>query len=213
MLVTATEAKAAVSQLASTSDTEVDRLVSIATKEIEGYLQRPLEEQTVTFTLVSGDGSEWLTLKHYPITAVASVTINDEVQTVDTVTSSTPLPLESQTVWRTPDSDLAGQLYRAAGWPGYDFKIAYTGGYTSSTVPADLREAIYKVLRTMLASDQMDTVATGKGALKREATVAGWDREWYPTGTSRDQRKDTYGLLTKEVRQMIRRYSWKGLLR
>jgi len=211
VLVSINETKAAVPSLASATDPTITRRIKLAVETIENHLGRRLESREVVGQLV-GCGSIYgaqCQLDRYPITAVAAVVLPEGPQGVGEVGPDTQLPLDPETVWRTSTGDQMGRLTRAAGWP-CQFFVSYTGGYTSETLPEPLREAIFKVISQKGISDNEDTANLTGGQLRRERTVAGWEREWFQ---SLADHKTPDGLVTSEVATLVRPYmSYRSIL-
>lgn len=214
MLVTIAEAKAAVPQLADRSDADIEAIIDLVVWSIQDHIQRPLEQITKTDLYITKRQvyDHLVFLDHYPITAVTSVIVQDEQQTIGTVAPGL-LPLEYRTVWRTPETDKFGILARYAGWPSEGFFVSYTGGYTAETLPLPIRDAIWKVIYTNLASGALDVAALSGGQLRRERTTQGWEREYFLNSSGDSSRKDAVdGLISREVADILRKYRWKGYL-
>ena len=134
----------------ASDDLLLTRIVSSASVFIQEWVARPLLAQSFTFT-ASGRGSTKLVLPNYPITAVASVTVDGQG-----IPASTG-PLSSGYTFD------AYQVYLL----GYGFNnginnvvVAYTAGY--ATVPLDIEQACLEIVGSMYRRrDRIDLVSKG----------------------------------------------------
>ena len=118
----------------------------------------------------SGNGKAFFVVRNVPITAIASIALIDDAGTSTTVDSGdyrADLDGETGKVWRIGAAegryivDDVGQLETtrlgvSPCWPeGFkNISITYTGGYTSDTMPAGLKQ---------LALEMVDELAWGAG--------------------------------------------------
>lgn len=105
------------------TDGDVNALLASASAGVRDAAGCSITEATGTVTL-TGDGSRWLTLPGYAITAVSSVQLDDRVITDYRLVN--------------------GRLYRSAGWGDYDepsfATVTYAQGLTSA--PADIVDLV-----------------------------------------------------------------------
>lgn len=152
------------------------------------YTGRTWEQGTAT-EFHKGHGQELLVLKRPLITAVSSVYINDDAQTLATLDNTvTPGQINGLTVYRTAENDARGVLQRFSGWPighgawgdltgqpnlndrATNIRVVYTGGF--GTVPYDLQQAcLFEVCSTL---------SRPVGGLRSERTPGGWSQTWEP---------------------------------
>lgn len=173
------------------TDAKCELAINAVSQGMAKYTGRTWEQgSTVEFH--KGHGQELLQLKRGAITAVSSVYIYDDAQTVAILDGSvTPGQINGLTVYRTAENDARGVLQRFAGWPiGFgswgdltgqpnlqnratNIRVAYTGGYTTgSTVPYDLEQAcLFEVCHRLLSP---------VGGLRSERTPGGWSQTWEP---------------------------------
>lgn len=111
------------------------RLISATSIQFEGEAGRTLASAAAT-EVYDGDGSQSLTLRRWPVSAVTSVTVNGTViPTRATVTGDG---------WVLGPDD---RLYLSGYFFTYGLQnvsIVYTAGY--STVPADVQQAVCKMV-------------------------------------------------------------------
>lgn len=215
-LVTANEAVSEVPALAGASGS-VERKIRVAVGAIEGFLQRPLELTELVDSKQVGDGGAFHVLRHFPLVTVERVLVRGEGVPVETISPDTLHPIPFDTVWRCPDMDKAGKLFFGQLWPRCPFFVTYSGGYTPETVPEDLKEAVFMVLRRMAKSKALDELFEGSakpsGPLVNEKTAGGWDREWSDLTEYKDLSKRVLsGFITGEIAGLIRKHSWQGLI-
>lgn len=122
------------------SDTAtVTRMLAAASAIVREAAGSPISETMSTIN-VGGNRSRWLTLPGAPVTAVASVSIDDE----------------AVSDWRLID----GRLWRACGWDSCEpviVTVVMTHGYAE--VPADIVEMV-----ASLAAAGINSAANGYGA-------------------------------------------------
>lgn len=106
----------------------IEQYRASAHKRICGYLGYEILSNSYTDELYTGSGKEILYLKNRPITALNGLTYNGSSYNTDNYSIS---------------SD-ATFIYNEDGIffsPNYFWKVSYTAGYTSTTMPADIRQA------------------------------------------------------------------------
>lgn len=133
-LTTLADVKEALGITDNTQDSLLTNLINRATDIIEKYCDgRRFASTDYTNEEYDGDGSHFLTLKNFPVSALTSV----QRMTGDFTTPS----------WDTLDSsmykylDEEGQIYYTGGFSSgiRNYRASYTAGYT--TIPNDLAQA------------------------------------------------------------------------
>lgn len=163
------------------ADPVLDRLVTAASTAIQRYCNRDIKSAPYMETR-SGNGGQMLVLRRYPVTAIASLVVDD-------------LPIPKQTKAREPGWVL--EPARTLHLYGYTFTrgpanvvVSYTAGY--ATVPADIEQAALELAALMWKQrsrigDQSKTVSTPMG----NETVAYYMQSMTPaTKAILDQFKD-----------------------
>lgn len=129
----------AVSGIGTYTDDQITIAINSATDAIKHYCNRDLISTTYTNEYYDGNGRDVLYLRNYPITAIASLTVDDIA-----ITSAEYL-IEDQ------------GLFRIGGWWSSgrrNIKITYTAGYTS--IPDELATIASKVAGDILAQAVSD---------------------------------------------------------
>lgn len=129
-------------------DALITRLISVAQKTIENYTKRTWGVTNLT-EVYKGTGTNYLNLKSYPITAVASLKHNNN--------------LVGDPSWETIDSDFyyvnqtTGQLYYSGGFYKQEnmYQIVYTAG---EATPADIEQACINLVAHMFNSRANETM-------------------------------------------------------
>lgn len=118
----------------STHDSIIEQLINAASDAIESYCNRKFKSQEHTETY-DGNGSEYLVLRHYPISAVSAVSEN-----------GSDLSADDEDYEILTDE---GILYREVGWSedARNIDVTYTAGYVlpqdaDEETPATLPEAL-----------------------------------------------------------------------
>lgn len=144
----------------ATYDTELALLVTQAEKLVAEVLDRRLEDSgAAAIEYYDGRGDDMLYLKAWPVTSITSVSylssVSSGVAAYTAYDGSEYYATDDGRLIRAnvldyafPDSN--AEAY-STNWPcGRDnIKVIYRGGYTSSTVPADLALCIYEVVATL----------------------------------------------------------------
>lgn len=125
---TAAQVKSYLGLTVATDDVLIGSLVSAVSAWIETYLSRNIANATVIETL-DGTGTAKMTVQHYPITSLTSVTVDG------VAVNSAYLKFRNATIQRTD---------------GYAFPLRsqvalnYTAGY--STIPLDIAQACVEIV-------------------------------------------------------------------
>lgn len=120
--------------LDASDETEIERLISLASVRAETVTNRVLGAADVT-RYYDGNGRDLLDLREYPVNSVTSVHVDQDMdfEAEDAVTDYKVL------------TDL-GMLYRSGGWTAgtQNIKVVANVGY--STVPEDLEESVIQLV-------------------------------------------------------------------
>jgi hypothetical protein len=119
---------------------QISAAINAATAAINNYCNRVLTSATYTGEIYDGNDRDYLYLRQYPITAVASITLDDTALTV-----TTDYEIDTQALYR--------EDYWTAG--RRNIVVTYTAGYT--TIPEDLVMAVTHIVADMLASEPVNT--------------------------------------------------------
>lgn len=159
-IISTTEYKAWRSISASTYDTILGVLIPAAQAALERYCERVFDSATFTDEAHDGNGSEWIIAKNTPITTMTSVETLDNNGTA-TVVASTDYrhdPLSGRIfrlgagrgrIVRDSWGDIAYPEFGVQPcWPeGFqNILVTYVGGYSSQTMPTDLKLLMYKLV-------------------------------------------------------------------
>lgn len=168
------------------SQAQIEMYISIVEQEIKDWCGTALESATYSAEVHSGDGGDALFVKNPPITTLTSITIITGANS-STVYSGTSL--NDNFVW---DTDFKGEIrWRNAitgrivvddfgiigadefgtspAFPeGYrNISISYIGGYTSGTMPANLKQAVRELVAARIA--RLGTTGAVDGSMKSES--------------------------------------------
>lgn len=161
-------------------------VIDAVSRAFATYTGRTLHYETPITEFHAGNGQTRLYLRRRNITAVASVYIWSDLQTVASMDSVLPGALVMETVYRTTANDEQGILYRPGGWPiahgfwgdltgqpnllerGENIRVVYSGGY--STIPYDLQQACIRECATQISRPV--------AGLTSERTPGGWAQSW-----------------------------------
>lgn len=128
-LTTLENVKAYLDEDTTAHDTELTRLINVATYVIEGYCNRKLAARDYTDEEYDGNGLAEFQLPHYPVNSITSITLDDTALTEGT---------DQDYVLYSDE----GILYKVDGvWTkGHkNIVVTYNAGYDS--VPYDLEQA------------------------------------------------------------------------
>ena len=132
----------------TTNATLVDRLLGAVSEAVREAAGTPISAVTSTVTL-TGSQERWLALPGGPVTAVTSVSLDDEVLTD----------------WRLRD----GRLWRRCGWQSdcgpSDVEVTYSHGL--ATVPADVVRLVCMYVAAGVAQSSGDSYGDRNKAYER----------------------------------------------
>jgi len=185
----------------SAMDTDrIERAIMAVSEAFAKHTGRDLHYSATVTEFHAGTGTTKLYLNRRNITAVASVYIWSEVQTVATMDSVLPGALVLETVYRTAANDAEGLLVRHGGWPiaagswpdltgqpnlshrGKNVRVVYSGGYVTPNqagtrdLPYDLEEACIREVTGRLTRPTP--------GLRAERTPGGWSQSWGTEGAN-----------------------------
>lgn len=155
-LVTAANYKTRAGIAGTTYDGIIALLIPEAEAKVASFCDRIIEDVGSDLTeYYDGTGTNTLTLKAYPITAWTSISY------LSSVASS----VASYTAYATDEYYYVADTGKVIRYSGIDYafldspnedivwpcgpaniKVVYRGGYTTSTVPGDMKEAIYDLI-------------------------------------------------------------------
>lgn len=171
-LVTNTQIKDFLGISASTWDTLLTTLSSRAQAMVDRYCNRTLGSASYTED-ISGMGMPYLIVRHTPITTLTSVssldrdTAGTETATAisvgsyryDAETGCISL-INSRGIWRDDDGYYAAaprSVLSPRFEPGFkNYRVVYTAGYTTGTVPADITDAIIQIAAELFKMRQIN---------------------------------------------------------
>ena len=162
----------------NSKDELLDEMINIISDSVQSFIDREFKNQNYIEN-INGNGRRIINVRHYPITLINEIKINDVV-------------IDSSEFEITTDDAERGQIYRELGWNmkttvvGLNFdrgqqlrniKINYVAGYIlpydpQRTLPHDI-EGIVKTL----VSNEFTQVQNGVGNLKK-LTEGALTYEW-----------------------------------
>lgn len=155
----------------STYDTRIGVLLTAAQSMMEEYCGRAFESASYV-EYIDGCGSDVLIVKNPPITALTYIKVHltpgDSPTAVDT--SLYTYSTDSTGIIRyepTTTARFAVDSYRDIQGDGFGIypkfpkgfrsvEVSYTGGYTSGTMPAGVKLALYKIVDSLFAQTRAD---------------------------------------------------------
>lgn len=114
----------------------LEDLINGASSQIMDYLGQDITSQAYT-EYVNGSGQEKINLQRFPVA-------ESPVPTVDIWDAATWTSSQSLTIHTDFEMDYeAGQIYKAGAWTqgNKNYRVVYTAGYTSSTMPESVKKA------------------------------------------------------------------------
>lgn len=171
----------------STYDTLIGILIGAAQAQAERWCGRLFDSATHT-EKYSGSGTEILVLRNAPVASVTSITLTRPTGDSYTVDSSTyAVDLESGVVKFDPaatyrvTTDWWGEREPQADWSPqpafslghYNVTVVYVGGYTSQTMPNDLKLAMYQYVDELVARSPGLTALGGSGPSQYQSESLG----------------------------------------
>lgn len=153
--------------LETSQDTLVEMMINGFSQEAESLCNRKLTNQSIT-EYKHGRGTNLILLKEWPVTAIASVTIDASGQ------FTTADPLDAQDFSLADDQNTI-VLFSGTFPRGYNnIKIVYTAGYVA--VPGDLQQAILDLCfwkNRVRESGDIGRIQKGKASESEQ-----WTQEW-----------------------------------
>ncbi len=152
-LVSITRAQLA-PQLTDVSVELLAALIAAATELIERYCGREFSYETVTDEMYSGDGTQELLLRRFPVASLTTITIVDSAGNETDYASATyfRVDLDSGIVQWRPDQYCTFPV-------GFEnIKATYVGGY--QRVPADLQSACVQIVEALVGIESSDARLT-----------------------------------------------------
>jgi hypothetical protein len=187
-----------------------DTVVAVLILGAQAAIQRhcdvaSFDEATYTLEKYDGTGTDQLCLRNRPVTAVSAVKIREGLA------DATPTTLETNTYLF--ETDLSGLLTRISDsgfwdqgfgingvvrvstcpvWPvgRQNIVVTYTAGYSSGTMPADLKTAMYRLVDSLRGRRGRDP------SLQSESMGA---YSW----TAAEAETDALGFITGEVAALL----------
>lgn len=154
-LVSLNEVKEALDITTSDHDAKLNGYINRATGIIEVYCQRRFISTTHTNEVYSGNGSAYIYLRNYPITALTA----SEYMNNSNLGSPSYSALQSDLfAIETMGGVDRGALYYGGGFIDgvNNYRFSYTAGYTDSELPHDLREACIELVGHLFNSRKAD---------------------------------------------------------
>ena len=166
-LVSLADVKEALGILDNSQDSYLTNLINRATDIIEKYCNgRRFKETTYTNETYDGNGSQFLNLKHYPISAITSL----QWRSGDFSSNN----------WDSIDSsmytylDIEGEIYYTGVFSRgiRNYRVSYTAGY--STIPNDLQQAcitLISYLKNQTKTSGMKSESLGEYSYTKDDDV------------------------------------------
>ena len=186
-------------------DAVVTLLIPSVEAEVERYIGRTLDEQTLTDEPYSGDGSQTLVLDDWPITAITAIKTRSDDGSTTTLAATTyrcltgaknrgeivRLPFTSGTRIYTDDFGVTGVSSCGPVWPEGHGNILVSGTVGYATIPDDIEEAAHCLIDAKLAGRGRNIfdVQVGEGNVTRAARTA-------------DDAMARYGMLLRPHRRL-----------
>lgn len=117
-------------------DALLGRLITAASGYIQRWLNREFGEQSYT-DKVSGRGGTTLMFRNYPVTAVASVSVNDQPIPVS------PGAFQPGYVWDETSISLRGYTFATGK---LNVSVTYTAGFLATAIPAEITQACVEMV-------------------------------------------------------------------
>ncbi len=154
-LVTLADVKAYLGEDTTLLDQQLQELIAGASVALGREIGEPLEKTTYTDEAYDGDGSDTIMLRHWPVVALAAVSVDGETVTAEC------------------DVDTVGELYRADGFtPGHrNVLVTYDAGY--DPVPDDLKMACLMLVKFYAKSE-----LTARSVFFEGGMGSGPERAW-----------------------------------
>lgn len=138
MLTTLAAVKAYLKIDSAVDDTLLTDLINASSNQIEGYCKRKFTEQTYTDEEYDGNGMKYLYLQNYPVSSIASITVDDISLTSEEfkVKKKDGTVIRINSLWSKGDINVL---------------VTYTAGYT--VIPKDLELACKHLVMSYFKSD------------------------------------------------------------
>ena len=144
-------------------DTYIESLINQASLQIEGRIDNKVADQTVTNEITSGDGSDILKPRYFPIVSVTTL----EYRTLPTEAWQT-LESEEDHILTHPLWDCI-QLYDSTFPSGTNnIRLTYVAGY--ETIPGDLSQVCLEKVADMFAQSKK---GMGRFGIQSQSSGAG----------------------------------------
>ncbi len=172
-LLTLDEAKEFLEVEGNDEDAEIESLVDAVTFTVEDYTGRKLKSRDYTSELFSGTGTQWLRLREYPVTAVASVDTLSGVGSSGVTWQSESI--KNLVILDTVEADRSrGKLFwRDSAFPlgTVNVRITYTAGFT--TLPEQLKRGVRSLLGWYRRQQDRHAVGIGSRSFSGQSEVIG----------------------------------------
>lgn len=135
-------------EINANDESAADALLTVADKWVKTYIGTAIESASYTERL-SGDGTPLLKPRHWPITAVTTLTVDEDSWSTLLSTNAT----DSDEEVFLPAHGLWLEARYGSVFPSGvgNVVIVYTAGYTSATMPADLKHATTTLVHLLLS--------------------------------------------------------------
>lgn len=183
-IVTTAEYKVYAGITETTYDTLIGVLVEAAQAQIERYIGYPVDFAARTAE-VDGTGTDVLFVDSTPLFLVTSVALRGYEDDFTTIDSESYRSEDGGTLYRIGGAGFVEnalgewvESYRSrAVWPEgrKNVRVAYTSGYATADMPADLKLAAYRVIDSLFENrrqDQISTQTAATGAASRTMALA-----------------------------------------
>lgn len=134
--ITLTEAKAFLGVTGTEQDSRISTLLTVAASQVESYIGSIVSQRTVTERIYAEDYVTALTVTHYPVISLTSLTVDDEAQTLGE--------------FRVANAQ--GIIRRVDGYAvsGREVVAVYTAGYANAAaVPPAIVEATKHLVKDL----------------------------------------------------------------
>lgn len=136
-LVSLSDAKAFLKISGATEDTVIENMINRASSFANNFTQRSLLQRSNSESY-SGDGTDILILKNYPVSSISDIRIDD-----GTYGGLAPDPTSSDDYVFERSSGIIKFKNGVVAVNGFsNVSVAYVAGYTLATVPASVQEAV-----------------------------------------------------------------------
>lgn len=155
--VTLNEVKEALDITTPDSDARLNGYINRATDMIENYCQRKFLSAAYTDEEYQGNGTYYLTLRNFPVTALTAVSFrtssNYNAPNWDAI-SSNDFDIVSE--GKTNAGRIASNFGFPIGGGTNNFKVTYTAGYAIDDIPGDLKEALVELVNYFFTNSKIN---------------------------------------------------------